>query len=1067
MNRFAHGRPAAPANLKAEINPASLQGPGSPLNSLRPALMLQALPTPIPTPPPVVTYNSTCTTAKSTFSLGETVCVKVTGVTASSPATSSVSWSDPASLVHQRTDLTSSTEDTFTLPSDQTSFIAGLTINNRGTWRVTLSPAGRSVMRAAAYFNVVDPTSPAVDLSVYSLNPNPGGEVPAGSPLTITTYITNPGPDDALNIQFTQAVPANATFSSEAQASGATFACMNPSVGGTGLTTCNVANLPKGTQAVFTFVYDVSDSVPAGTLITSAATAITSTSDLDATNNAWTAKAVVTTNNNPPACSLVCPDNITRSANTTQGATLGAFINFGSQVIGDCGAVTSLPASGSFFPVGTTTVTVTAEKGDSCQFLVTVVNTAAPTIDCPPDLNVQAAAGENSASISVGTPTTTGTNVMVSSTRGDGLTVNDPYPLGSTVVTWTVTDDTGRTAACSQTIIVTESDAVTISCPPNKSFTAASGCASTLTAADIGTPTTNGNNVTVTATRSDHLQLSDPFPAGQTFITWTATDDVGNVASCTQTITIAGSGDTTAPTIIAPPAVTAGTGAEVTTCSAVVDDTVLGTPTASDDCSTTVTINRTGVPAGNVFPKGVTTISYTATDAAGNTSAPVTQIVTVTDDTPPVLKTPPDAEYTCRSQVPAASAASATATDNCGGTPTIAYAETSSGAGNASDPLIILRTWTATDGAGNSSSVTQTITVTDDSAPTIALNGAADVTVECHTSFTDPGATANDNCGSATVDVTGSVDVNTPNTYTLSYTAKDASNNTSAPVSRTVHVVDTTAPTIALIGANPLVHECHTPFTDPGATASDTCGGNLTSAIVVASNVNPNAVGSYAITYNVTDPSGNAAIQVTRTVNVVDTTPPTISCPANIVVYLPVNSTAVSMVVNYPAVTASDSCAGTAAVTSAPASGSVFPVGTTTVNATATDASGNQSHCSFTVTVFYNFTGFFSPVANLPTVNLVTAGQAIPMKFSLSGNKGLSIFPAGSPDSQQIACDSGATLSELQDTVSAGNSSLSYDAGSDKYNYVWKTDGAWAGTCRQFVLRLNDGSIRYAKFKFR
>jgi hypothetical protein len=119
------------------------------------------------------------------------------------------------------------------------------------------------------------------------------------------------------------------------------------------------------------------------------------------------------------------------------------------------------------------------------------------------------------------------------------------------------------------------------------------------------------------------------------------------------------------------------------------------------------------------------------------------------------------------------------------------------------------------------------------------------------------------------------------------------------------------------------------------------------------------------------------------------------------------------------------------------------------------------------VTVLYNFTGFFSPVANLPTLNQVNAGRAIPVKFSLSGNKGLNIFPVGSPSSQQIACDSGAPVADVQETSTAGSSSLSYDAGSDQYNYVWKTDSAWAGTCRQFVLQLNDGSFHYARFKFK
>ena len=115
----------------------------------------------------------------------------------------------------------------------------------------------------------------------------------------------------------------------------------------------------------------------------------------------------------------------------------------------------------------------------------------------------------------------------------------------------------------------------------------------------------------------------------------------------------------------------------------------------------------------------------------------------------------------------------------------------------------------------------------------------------------------------------------------------------------------------------------------------------------------------------------------------------------------------------------------------------------------------------------YTFTGFFSPVDNLPTVNLVGAGRAIPVKFSLGGDQGLDIFAAGYPKSQQIACDSTATVDGIEETLTAGGNSLSYDPASDIYNYVWKTDKLWAGTCRQLVLELDDGSVHRANFKFK
>jgi N-acetylneuraminic acid mutarotase len=113
------------------------------------------------------------------------------------------------------------------------------------------------------------------------------------------------------------------------------------------------------------------------------------------------------------------------------------------------------------------------------------------------------------------------------------------------------------------------------------------------------------------------------------------------------------------------------------------------------------------------------------------------------------------------------------------------------------------------------------------------------------------------------------------------------------------------------------------------------------------------------------------------------------------------------------------------------------------------------------------FDGFFPPVDNPPTLNSVNAGRAIPVKFTLGGDKGLNIFADGFPASQQITCDSSAPIGEIEETVTAGNSSLSYDPATDQYTYVWKTESAWAGTCRQLIIRLSDGSEHVANFKFR
>ena len=115
----------------------------------------------------------------------------------------------------------------------------------------------------------------------------------------------------------------------------------------------------------------------------------------------------------------------------------------------------------------------------------------------------------------------------------------------------------------------------------------------------------------------------------------------------------------------------------------------------------------------------------------------------------------------------------------------------------------------------------------------------------------------------------------------------------------------------------------------------------------------------------------------------------------------------------------------------------------------------------------FQFGGLFPPVDNPPTVNVLKAGSGVPVKFSLNGNQGLNIFETGFPKSQAITCDSTSPLDVLEETVSAGSEGLIYDSGAGQYIYVWKTDKSWAGSCRQLVLNLIDGTSHIAKFKFK
>ena len=652
-------------------------------------------------------------------------------------------------------------------------------------------------------------------------------------------WVLNNGPDAAENVNLVQPIPNNSIRQAQSQDSGPIFGCTdNPTD-----TTCTIASLASGASAYFTFIYQLNNGVAPGTLITSTSTVASDTTETHAPDNTSTSQNEVIAGAPGNTCTLDCPSDITTLANATHNGNPGAFVSFSSaEGIGSCGEITSSQASGSFFPVGTTTIVVTSESGSGgCSFDVIVVEAGAPTISCPADVTVTAASGETSAAADPGTPTTNpSTDVSISGVRSDNEELTAPYPVGTTIITWTVTDGVGLTASCTQRVTV------------------------------------------------------NPFGCGN---------------------------DTENPTITAPADIVLDTPPNISgSCGFVIGESQLGTAEAADNCTFNVT--RTGVPAGNFFPAGVTTITYTVTDAAGNTATD-TQTVTVRDLTAPIIEAPPDASYTCLSEVPAAHPSQATRgevldengnplppgppVDNCGA-PTVTVTETTTGAGNPSSPRIITRTFTATDSVGNSASDVQVITV-------------------------------------------------------------------------------------------------------------------------------------------------------------IDPTPPTISCPSDITVFLPLNTPDTSTVVNFN-VTGNDNCGTPTITTNAPA-GNVFPVGTTTVTATANDGNGNTASCSFNVTVLYNFSGFFSPVDNLPAFNEMKAGQAVPVKFSLSGNKGLNIFAANSPNSVQISCDSGATILPVEETVNAGSSSLSYDPTSDRYNYVWKTESSWKNTCRQLNVVLNDGTTQSALFKFK
>ena len=408
-----------------------------------------------------------------------------------------------------------------------------------------------------------------------------------------------------------------------------------------------------------------------------------------------------------------------------------------------------------------------------------------------------------------------------------------------------------------------------------------------------------------------------------------------------------------------------------------------------------VTVSYTGDFNPDAPAVGTYIATYSATEGENSVSA--TRTINVTDTEGPAITIEGANPY--RIQEGSCSPfvdPGVTAFDTCAGPRPVTTTISGPGGATSVDPSIpgtYIITYTSSDGTLESTA-TRTVIVgtfpadevdqpgTSNVPPTLMLNGDDQLTLECGNAFIDPGATATV-CGSpVTVNTSGTVNPNAPGTYTITYSA--SANGFTSEVTRIVTVQDTVAPVITLNGSNPMQVGFGTVFTDPGATASDGCAGDLTSAIVVAGSVDTNTVGFYALTYTVSDPSGHSDTRV-RTVEV-----------------LP-----------------------------------------------------------------YNFTGFFSPIDNPPVLNEMKAGQAAPVKFSLGGDQGLNIFAPGSPNSMQISCSTSAPVAEVQETETAGDSSLTYDPTTDRYKYVWKTESSWKNTCRQLTVTLRDGTVHVAYFKFK
>ena len=340
-------------------------------------------------------------------------------------------------------------------------------------------------------------------------------------------------------------------------------------------------------------------------------------------------------------------------------------------------------------------------------------------------------------------------------------------------------------------------------------------------------------------------------------LTYTAVDNSGNQATATRTVNVV---DTTAPviTLTGDSQVNLEVGSTYTDAGATASDNYDG-----DISSQIVVVNNV-----DVNTLGSYTVTYSVSDSSSNAASAVTRTVNVVDQTAPTITILGDNPATIEAGSTYTDAG-ATATDNYNNDVTSSITASSTVDSNTIGSYTV--TYTVSDASGNQATAVRTVIVEDSTPPTIALIGSNPVTVEAGSTYTDAGATATDAYDgdlSSSITTTSDVDVNTVGTYTVTYTVSDSSAN-SATASRTVNVVDTTAPVITITGANPVDVDLGATYSDAGATATDVHDGDLTSSITVSSNVDTNTAGTYTVTYTVSDAAGNQATE-TRTVNVID-----------------------------------------------------------------------------------------------------------------------------------------------------------------------------------------------------
>ncbi len=611
----------------------------------------------------------------------------------------------------------------------------------------------------------------------------------------------------------------------------------------------------------------------------------------------------------------------TPTAPITVGTTIGDYTGLLTSVTDNCDpspVIAQSPLPGSPFVNGMTiTLTATDATGNFsyCEYIITVTpDTTPPVITTCPG-NQQLTCTDSTIPDYTGLATATD-NEDPNPTITQSPVAGSAFTDGMTI-TLTATDASGNASSCTFTVQDVDAEAPVIDCTPTAPITVGT------TISDYtGLITSVTDNCDPSPVITQSPLPGSPFVNGMT-ITLTATDATGNFSYCEYIINV----DT-------PPTITCPANQDLTCTDTVIPDyTSLATATDAEDPNPAITQS----PAvGSTFTDGMT-ITLTATDDSGNASSCTFTVNLLADVTAPVPDLTTLTAITAECSVTSLTAP--TATDNCSATVTVTN--------NAALPITTSGTttitWTYDDGNGNTSTQTQDVIITDVTAPVPNLTTLTAITAECSvTALTAP--TATDNC-SATVMVTNNatLPITTSGTTTITWTYDDGNGNTSTQT-QDVIITDAQPPAITCPVDQQLAFGATVPDYTGMATVTDNC--DLSPVVTQSPAVGTAFTNGMTITLTATDASGNPGVCTFVVNQLADTTDPAISCPAN--QDLTCADTVIPDYANLA--TATDTEDPSPIITQSPAVGSTFTDGMA-ITLTATDASGNASSCTFTVTI--------------------------------------------------------------------------------------------------------------------